>query len=134
MCNKVNLPSRIEKARAAVHFAKVAQYENGNVKVVIVPGSESKQYHVILRREGGKLSSEVNLLVNSQIIAPAWQAQHISYHAMAAVEVAATAYKVTWFANEDDARRYSRFGGQVHRLYNHNNYAVYEWFVIQKKE
>lgn len=134
MCNKDNLPNRVEKARAAVHFAKITQYDrDGRVKVVIVPGSQSKQYQVILRRDG-KLTSEVNLLVGNQIIAPEWKALHISYHAMAAVEIAASegGYRVTWFANEDGARRYARFGGQVCKIHNFNNPNVSEWFVINK--
>lgn len=134
MCNKNNLPSRVEKARAAIHFVKVTQYDrDGRVKVVIVPGSQSRQYQVILRRDE-KFSSEVNLLVNGQIVAPEWKALHISYHTMAAVEIAASenGYKVTWFASEGDARRYARFGGQVCKIHNFNNPNVYEWFVINK--
>ena len=45
MCNKENLPERIQKAKAAMLFAKVSQNDTeGKVKAVFIPGSEGKQY------------------------------------------------------------------------------------------
>jgi len=52
MTNKQNLPNRIEKAKAAKQFHKVMQYNaDGLVKTVLLPGSDAKQYLVIIRRE-----------------------------------------------------------------------------------
>ena len=63
MCNKDNLPERVEKAKAAMLFAKVSQYDTGGkVKAVFVPGSEGKQYRVIIRRKAGSMTTELSLI------------------------------------------------------------------------
>jgi len=136
MCNKANLSNRVKKAKAAMLFAKVQQYDaEGRIRAVIVPGSQGKQYHIILKRNKGSFVTEVNLLVNGNLVAPSWKAQHISYHVMAAIELAAQehSYNVIWFANFQDAKRYSNFGGQLFKVINKDNPNVYEWAVMEKE-
>lgn len=116
MCNKANLKNRVKQAQAAMNFAKVMQYTpEGKIKTVIVPGHDGKQYHVILRRgKRGKLTTELNLLVNGSLLKTHYTAQ-ITYHCLSVVMLAAQeqGYKVTWTANQEDAERLSNFGGRV---------------------
>ena len=115
MCNKTNLPDRVAKAKAAMHFSKVMQCDaDGKPKVFIVPGSEAKQYQVILRRNNGKMSVEVNLLIGNNGTKPLYTPT-ISYHGMCAVMLAAqeAGYAVTWCANVEDAKRLSNINGSL---------------------
>lgn len=136
MCNKQNLPDRVEKAKAAMLFAKVSQYDtDGKVKSVYVPGSEGKQYQVIIRRKNGQMSTELLLIVNGNQVKPTYGAQ-ITYHQLSAVMLSAKeqGYNVTWTANREDAVRLSRLGGTVFHFSNHDNPTSLMWGVIRKEE
>lgn len=85
------LGARTKKARAAAQFTKVLTSDKqGRVVKVLLPGSEAKQYEVILRRNG-HLSAECNL--TTAIGRKPCQGNQITlcYHALAAVIVAARA-------------------------------------------
>ncbi|MFA5166570.1 MAG: hypothetical protein WC449_04755 [Candidatus Paceibacterota bacterium] len=136
MCNKTNLPDRVEKAKAAINFAKVSQYDtDGKVKSVLVPGSEGKQYQVIIRRSRGVMSTELLLVVNNQTVKPTY-AKNITYHSLTAVMIAAKeqGYNVTWTVNREDAVRLSRIGGTVFHIYNFDNPQELMWGVMRTKE
>lgn len=136
MCNKQNLPDRVEKAKAAMLFAKVSQYDtDGKVKSVYVPGSEGKQYQVIIRRKNGQMSTELLLIVNGNQVKPTYGAQ-ITYHQLSAVMLSAKeqGYTVTWTANREDAVRLSRLGGTVFHFSNHDNHTNLMWGVMRKEE
>ena len=123
MCNKDNLPERIQKAKAAMLFAKVSQYDTeGKVKSVLLPGSEGRQYQVIIRRRNGQMSTELLLIVNNSQLKPTYGAQ-ITYHQMSAVMLSAKeqGYTVTWTANRLDAVKLSNLGGTVFHISNHDN-------------
>ena len=123
MCNKDNLPKRVEKAKAAMLFAKVSQYDTeGKVKAVFVPGSEGRQYQVIIRRRNGQMSTELLLIVNNSQLKPTYGAQ-ITYHQMATVMLSAKeqGYTVTWTANRLDAVKLSNVGGTVFHISNFDN-------------
>lgn len=136
MCNKTNLPDRVEKAKAAMLFAKVNQYDaDGKVKSVIVPGSNGKQYQIIIRRNHGIMSTELLLVVNKQTVKPEFGAQ-ITYHQLTAVMVSANeaGYTVNWTANREDAVRLSRISGKVFHIYNFDNPTSVMWGVMKAKE
>jgi hypothetical protein len=105
-----------------MNFATVTQRDNdGRVRAVILPGSEGKQYHVILRR--GPLSAELNLIVNGNLVKPHYAHRTLTYHAMAAVMIAAKEmdYTIAWCANEHDAEKLANLGGKKFVLRNHDN-------------
>ena len=135
MCNKQNLPSRVEKAKAALHFSKVNQYDaNGKAKSVLIPGSNGKLYQVIIRRNRG-ISTELLLIVNSSQIKPHYAAQ-LTYHQMAAIMIAAqeSGYNITWTANREDAKRLSNLGGKVFNVRNYDNPTNRMWGVMKKEK
>jgi len=107
MCNKQNLPNRVEKAKAAERFAKILEFdETGRVKTVQVPGTEGKTYIVRFVRHNGKLEATcVNAtgVIHRQCIS---HAKVPCYHVMAAVQVAARheGKKVVWGANYPDVK------------------------------
>ena len=58
------LSKRVTIAKSALSFVGILQYDKDNKpKVFVVPGSEGKQYRVILRRGNGVVSTECHLLV-----------------------------------------------------------------------
>lgn len=136
MCNKDNLPERVEKAKAAMFFAKVSQYDaEGKVKAVFVPGSNGKQYQVIIRRKAGSMSTELLLIVNNQAVKPTYGAQ-ITYQQMSAVMLSAKeqGYSVTWTANRLDAVKLSNLGGTVFHISNFDNPTNLMWGVLKKEK
>lgn len=136
MCNKENLPDRVEKAKAAMLFAKVSQYDaDGKVKSVLLPGSEGKQYQVIIRRRNGQMSTELLLIVNNQAVKPTYGAQ-ITYQQMSAVMLSAKeqGYTITWTANRLDAVKLSNLGGTVFHISNFDNPTNLMWGVMRKNE
>ena len=134
MCNKDNLPERIQKAKAAMLFAKVSQYDTeGKVKAVFVPGSEGKQYQVIIRRKAGSMTTELLLIVNNNSVKPTY-AHNLTYHSLAAIMIAAKeqGYNVTWTANRLDAVKLSNLGGTVFHISNHDNPTNIMWGIMRK--
>jgi hypothetical protein len=137
MCNKKNLPSRIAKARAAIAFAKIMQRnKQGQIKSVVLPGSEGKRYQVIVRRSNKRLSTELLLLTgNCGHIKPKYSAQ-ITYHQMAAIMMAASeaGYKIAWAANYQDTKRLERLGGKLFCLHNFDNQNKVMYGIMKKEK
>lgn len=132
MCNRENLPARVDRANAAQHFAKIEQRDaRGLVRVVSVPGSQMRHYRVIIRRNG-TISTELNLVVNGQLQKPKYAAQ-VTYHQMAALQVAAqeARTKIVWCASEGRARRLSNIKGTAFRVVNHDNPHEEMWGVYR---
>lgn len=122
MCNRQNLPNRVAKARAALKFAKVTQCDSdGRIRAAVMPGTEGKQYHIILRRN--PLSVELNLIVSGDLVKPHYAHQTITYHGMATVMMAAeeAGYDIAWCASERDADRLENLGGTKFVLRNRDN-------------
>ena len=135
MCNKSNLPSRINKAKAALNFSSVTQRDkDGKARTVIVPGSNGKQYMVIIRRNRG-ISTELLLIVNGNLAKPHYSNQ-ITYHQLCAIMLTAQeqGYTITWCANRQDALRLANLGGKVFQLRNHNNTNSVMWGVMKKEK
>lgn len=128
----MSLEKRVTKAQAALNFVNVLQRDRrARVVSVLVPGSKAKTYHVILRRNP-VLSCEINIYTPFGLVKPKYARTVITYHAMAAVMLAAkeNGFSVSWCANEDDAKNLSNLGGTSFILYNHDNnhvkmYGVY---------
>jgi hypothetical protein len=120
MCNKQNLPNRVEKAKAAEKFAKILEFdERGRVKTVQVPGTEGKTYIVRFTRENGQLEAtceNATGVIHRQCIS---HAKVPCYHVMAAVQVAArhSGRKVMWCANYPDAKN-------LNNIYHSDLYTV----------
>jgi len=110
MCNKENLPQRVKKATAATLFARVLHYdEYGRVTNVALPGSDGKSYRVHLQRNKSKIHVSCYCVTNGDNC----PSRVVCYHAMAAIQIAAAHAKqrVTWCANEQNARRLLNLGG-----------------------
>jgi hypothetical protein len=132
MVSKVNLPNRVAKANAAVRFAKVLNFDaKGYVKAVVLPGSDGKRYHVILRRTPHYISAELNVDTGHGLTQPPYPPLYVTYHMMAAVQIAADAqnHRVKWCANAEDAMRLARIEGMPFRLVNFRNYKAVQWGV-----
>lgn len=136
------LKDRVIKARHAVPFAKVMSTDkDGNVKTVIVPGSDGKQYHVILRRHGGVWSGECRLDVGAagHIPCKGNAHQYSCYHCIAAVIVAAeqASYHTQFTDTEPKARLLERLGMKAYRLQPWNNGSLVGevvWVLVKKRK
>lgn len=132
MCNKQNLPNRVEKAKAAKRFSRAMSHDrDGRPKTFVVPGTEGKRYHVIVRRKP-RLTVELNLDTARGLIKPYYARQHITYHSMAALMMAAEreGYKIAWCANKKDAERRARLRGRVFSVQNFDNRDNIEYGVL----
>lgn len=115
------LGDRSSKARASALFGKVlARDKQGRATKVIVPGSEGRQYEVILRRNG-HVSGECNLNLGNLGYKPCEGNQHtVCYHVLAAMVLAASVggQRVNFCESEDHAQTLSRLGMSVYRVTN----------------
>ena len=87
----------------------------GMVKTVIVPGSEAKQYNVILRRGLGYIAAECQLLTGGGAIPCEGGRETLCRHSIAAIIVAALDKgKVVSFAKDEKAaNKLMNFGGML---------------------
>ena len=110
------LSERTTKARAAAQFGKITSRDrDGRVKTVLVPGSDGKQYQVILRRSPG-LSTECRLDTGHGHLACKSNANgYICYHSMAALTLASIdkGLSVRFCTTEYAAALLARLGGIV---------------------
>lgn len=135
------LKDRVIKARMAVSFASVLSTDkNGKVKTVLVPGSDGKRYHVILRRHGGVWSGECRLDVGPPGHVPCkGNANGYScYHTITAVIVSAeeAGYHVQFTDAEPKARRLERLGMKAYCLQPWNSGRLTGetvWALTRKK-
>lgn len=139
MANKQNLPNRVARANAAQMFASVQSYDKQDkVKTVVLPGTDGKQYLVIIRRKivnkKRTITTELFLLVDNQLVKTNYSRQ-ITYHTMATIQIAADeqGYKVTWTANKQDAKNLSNLGGTVFKVTAFDNPTSVMWGVMKEK-
>lgn len=136
------LKDRVTKARHAVSFAKVMSTDkDGNVKTIIVPGSDGKRYHVILRRFGGVWSGKCRLEVhgNNHVPCKGNSNGYSCYHTITAVIVAAeqSGYRVQFTDAEPKARLLERLGFHAYKLQPWNNGRLEGetvWVLTKKKK
>lgn len=118
----VKIGDRSRKARAAALFAKVLTSDKqGRVVKVLLPGSEGKQYEVILRRNG-HLSGECNLVTAIGRWPCEGNRQTVCYHVLAAVIVAAKAgeARVSFCDKRDHAEQLQNLGQTVYPVESWN--------------
>ena len=129
----INLGERSRKARAATLFAKVLMHDKQErIIKVLLPGSEGKQYEVILRRNG-HLSGECNLRIGLLDMKPCEGNQHaVCYHVLAAVLIAAEAgeAQVSFCQTQADADALSHIGRKVYQVRSWNCDAVL-WLSVK---
>lgn len=124
MTTPTSLHDRLnDKAKAGVQFAAITSRDNQNrVKTVLVPGSEGKQYEVIIRREkvNGLIvfSGECNCKTSCGNVPCKGNGKSVCYHVligiMKAVEEHGT--KIAFCADEKRAKKLSNLGGLVFRV------------------
>lgn len=117
----MSLSDRVEKAKAIVRYGlhHVLQRDrDGVVRVVVVPGTEGKQYHVILRRDGEKMTTECRLMIGIGEVDCEGSINGVCYHAVVAVEVAAREKQLhlAWTKCEGDATRRTHLGGKKYEI------------------
>ena len=110
------LKERTTRARAAARFGKVTSRDrDGRVKVVLLPGTNGKQYQVILRREG-TLSTECRLDTGHGHLGCKGNSNgHVCYHSIAAVALASqdAGLSARLCSTETAAKRLARLGGTL---------------------
>ncbi len=114
----------MKKARflAEYNFTHIMSEDtNEKVKTVLVPGSEGKQYQVILRRFGSKITSECRLIIgaNNHIDCKGNTFGGVCYHSMAAVMT--SAFKFDY--NPSITRKY-KFAQKLKNLKSNGNVYV----------
>jgi len=129
---------RKPKASIASHFVGVLQRDKNNrVKSVIVPGSEGKQYHVILRRFNRVIEIECRLSVggDNHCVCKG-NLKTICYHSIAAVEFALNeaGFSANWCKNENDANRIQKMlGGTIFNVKSRQS-KKQSLIVVRRKE
>jgi len=127
------LKERTTKARAAARFGHVlSRDKEGRVKTVLLPGTDGKQYQVILRRRGG-LSTECRLDTGHGHLACAGNSNgHVCYHSLAAVTLASRDAGLTarFCGTEKAAKRLKRLGGTLISL-NSRQGTGRLWIVVK---
>ena len=110
---------RIEKARriAEMGLTKVQQYDSqGRPTVVTVPGSESKSYDVIIRRNG-KLTTECNVNTPGGYVPCNGNTYgNVCYHSLAAIITVSdqNGHEISAICEKPEhAELISRIGGRV---------------------
>ena len=117
----MSLSDRVEKAKSIVRYGlyRILQRDSkGVIRVVVIPGTEGKQYHVILRRDGETMRGEGRLMTGIGEIDCEGSANVVCYHAISAVEVAAKEKQLhlAWTKCEEDATRRSHLGGKKYKV------------------
>lgn len=127
------LSERVNKARAASLFCKAIAWDGENRPTkIITPGSDAKQYEVIIRRNGC-ITTQCRCCSNNCLPACKGNESSVCYHSLAALLLAAESRDrtVSFCATEDDANQLARLGGIVTFVTNHANTAKL-WMVVQE--
>ena len=108
------LTDQVQKAKSAELFSKILTDDKTKI-VVIVPGSEGKQYRVIVRLAPGKVETECHLLTGSGDIVCKGNEHSLCYHSLTAIRVAVHARNrdIRFCGDEAAATLLSRVGGKA---------------------
>lgn len=137
-----------QKAKVAIVFSQVLTRDNKNrVKTVLVPGSEGKQYRVILRRfsfESGfsKITTECHQLLEHNNTCTCKgnnnaRASKVCYHSQCAVDLALddAGFTGAWCWTYSDAVRLNLMKkGMIVLVESHQNEKQRAWVVVSKRE
>ena len=118
------------KDLAATRFTKVLSYDAAkHVKTVLVPGSDCKQYLVIIRRQG-TLSTECLLQTGGGDIPCQGNSTSLCYHSRAALRIAAGAHRLHFCELRENAERLSHAGGKIATVVSHQS-GKKNWIVVK---
>lgn len=128
-----------DKSKSAALFGKVMGRDRaGHVKSVLVPGTEGKQYQVIIRwtRLAAHLvcETECNLLTGPTGLVPCkGNEKSLCYHSKAAILIASNGIgRVSFCLSRADADRLARlYGGSIFPVASRQS-AVMRWAVFQQ--
>jgi len=138
MSKSTTLSNRTKHARAALLFSKVLSSDTlDRINKVLVPGSEGKQYEVIIRRNGHITCECLHSTMGGNALHCEGAAKTVCYHAMAALIVAAErgGKRVSFCASEESANKLAHTGGLVFRI---DSYVRQEshyhpvWMVVKE--
>lgn len=156
---KNSLLNRRKIAKAAAIFVGVTKFDkNGRPRVLNVPGSEGKEYQVILRRKGRMLTTECCLIAGRNNFVPCQgncrckdkTKETICYHSMAAVNYAIehkfewdlrqrkyiaseSGFKASWCTSEKDAQRLVNMnGGTIFNIKSQQNTNGIAYIVVKR--
>lgn len=130
---------RVKKARniAKAQLPKVvSRYSDGRAREVIVPGSNSKQYSVILRRTKKQISGECHLIANHSSVDCQGNSNGICYHVMTAIIASAieSGLNPHFTENIGWAKRLANLkSGRVATIASHQSRKVC-YIVFEQKE
>ena len=138
----MSLIERKPKSDAATLFVQALTRDKyGRPTTVIVPGTQGKRYHVIIRRFDNAL-----ITVECRLIAgrcgflgcpgngPRKGKETICYHSRAAVNFALKEVKMTgsWCESLSDAKRLSHLGGVIFKVKSHQNRTGVAYLVVKE--
>jgi hypothetical protein len=134
----MELKNRKVKREVAADFAAVLHKDDkGRPTSVLVPGSQAKQYKVILRRQAHihTIECECLLCTGKTGEVPCQGNSHsLCYHSQAAVNLAAQTGSVSWCKTEHDANLVSKFNnGTVVRITSRQCKKAEAWVVFGPK-
>ena len=127
------LAQRVHKAKAAAQFSKIlARDVSGRVTSVLTPGSEGKQYRVILRRNG-HITTECQCQTSIGDVACEGNKVSVCYHSLTALIVSAEAKdgQVSFCESKDDADKLAHTGRTVSRVTSHQCEGAELWMAVR---
>ena len=127
------LSQRVSKAKQAVPFCKIlARDVSGRVTSVLTPGSEGKQYRVILRRNG-HITTECQCQTSGGDVVCQGNQKAVCYHSLAALIVAAEARdgQVSFCESKDKADNLAHTGRTVSRVTSHQCENAELWMAVK---
>ena len=108
---RTSLSQRVEIANGSLFLVGVLKYDKNNKpKEFIVPGSEGKQYRVILRRGDRVVSTECHLLVGeNEVVCKGNSNGSVCRHSLQAVgkAIELAGLKISFCEDEKSAKRLS---------------------------
>ena len=152
-----SLLKRKPKSDLAAKFVGPLSIAQNKLHTAIVPGSNAKQYHVIIRRNEGTISAECRLQTsynnhwNCQGNGPRQKqiSETICYHSRAAIDYACehtfvkidnqiitkkSGYKLSWCTSHDDAKRLNKiYNGRILKIKSHQNRGGIAYVIYHKK-
>jgi len=134
MAKKLDQLSRARMIVALDHI-KVTGVSGDKIRSAIVPGTEAKQYEVILSRQGPVILTECNLMLNGNNKTRCQGDKWICYHAIAAVIASAkeNGFVVKYCKDYQSAQKIVRMGGKVYKVRAKNNRNKTHYLVVNKE-
>jgi len=121
--------ARVTLAKQTASFARVVTEDSdGRVTRVALPGHNGRRYEVILRHDRSCIIAKClqDFGTLGMQLCKACERGLVCYHALAAVEVRAVGYSISWCGDEGSARLLSNLGGTPFRVKSsHGRHSVW---------